>query len=343
MKKILFIVCLLIIGVSQGQDAMFSQYYSSELYLNPALAGEEQDLTFSSNYRSQWRSIVLPYVTTQFSLVYPLYSKDIEARHVGGVGLSLYTDKAGDGNFKTLGLSATFAYNLKLTHDDLHNVSFAGQVGMVQKSVDLDKLQWGSQFNPYIGFDASEVPDESHLTSGTLYPDISAGVMYYYNVYKTLKKRSISGFFGGSAYHMNKPNESFADDRDSYLPVLYKVHGGLDIPISKKGSISPNVLTMIQKDVYLVDFGFYYTHEILSYPGKFLEETAVTVGAWMRPRDAFIFSAGIGNRAYQLGFSYDYNNSSLRFATRGRGAWEISLVVRWLKKHNIKRVYTPRI
>ena len=105
MKKLAIILGLMVVVCSKGQDASFSQYYSSELYLNPALASEELDLTFSSNYRTQWSSIVDAYQTSQMSLIYPFYSKDIEEKHLGGGGLSVFTDNAGNGALKSFGMN----------------------------------------------------------------------------------------------------------------------------------------------------------------------------------------------------------------------------------------------
>ena len=93
----------LLAGVSYSQDAVFSQFYNSTLYLNPAMAGIEDDPIVTTTHRTQWNALLFPYTTTQFSLILP-YHESKHAKpfgHKGGFGLSLYNDVAGqDKNFK---------------------------------------------------------------------------------------------------------------------------------------------------------------------------------------------------------------------------------------------------
>lgn len=346
MKKGLVVLFVLLASFSKSnaQDAVFSQFYASQLYLNPSLAATEPAMLFSTNYRNQWRSIVIPYVTTQASFIYPLITKELRReRHWGGIGLSFYNDKAGAGNFKTTGFNATFAYNIPLNSEQTKNISLGVQGGFIQKNIDYTNLQWGQQYSPYLGFDASVPVDESQLGDQAFYPDINAGFTFYSNR-KPDNVLGMSGYFGVAAYHINQPNESFVDGVESRLPILYKAHGGLKIPLSAKFSVSPNVLALYQHDVYHLNGGLYLAYQIIGATEGFFRETDAILGSWYRYGDSFIFSVGFGNDIYTLGFSYDYNTSNLRYATNGRGAYEISLT---LRKGSVKRVWkrieTPRI
>ena len=336
-----------------AQDAAFSQFYSSELYLNPALAGEETDLTFSSNYRSQWSSIVVPYKTSQLSLIYPIYKNDVKEKHLGGVGFSIYNDRAGDGNFKTLGAYLTGAYNLTLVKDGSQDMSFGFQVGLIQKNIDFTNLEWGEQYNPLVGFDASYIPTESGFNRGTLYADMNAGFMYYFNPKKDYKGKKVSAFIGAAAYHMNTPNESFTNTR-SKLPMLYKGHAGIEYTITPKVHIAPNAIVYYQNLVDQINAGLYFTYKMSqekkgfkgysSYRNTSLKENVdLILGAWYRIGDAYIFSVGLHTDAYTVGFSYDLNTSGLKFVTGGRGAYEFSLTLHRVKYHSLKKIATPRI
>ena len=82
-----------------AQDPVFSQFYNAKVYLNPALMGDEEDFSAQLSHRSQWRSLVFPYNTTQFSFMAPLY-RDKHLRpegHIGGLGFSAFSDEAGEG------------------------------------------------------------------------------------------------------------------------------------------------------------------------------------------------------------------------------------------------------
>lgn len=326
---------------TSAQDAHFSQYYASSLYLNPAMAGATPHLTFSSNYRTQWRSIIMPYVTSQFSAIQPIYKKDeVDDNHIGGIGISFYNDRAGDGNFKTIGVNINAAYNLHLSR--MQDLIFGVQGGFIQKNVDFTNLEWGEQFNPYVGFDATIDPGEPGLTNRVLYPDVSAGFLYYYNSGRNYTEKGLSAYLGFSAYHINRPNESMVRDFVNTLPILFKGHAGFEMRLGEKVNISPNALFMMQNERMQINGGLYLTY-LFHEQQKFLAPSDVIFGTWYRLDDSFIFSMGLGNNHYTIGFSYDFNSSSLRYHTQGRGAYEISLTLMKIREKTIRRFHTPRI
>lgn len=341
-----FLLTILLIATWQAkaQDASFSQYYASSMYLNPAMAGMEPTVAFLSNYRQQWRSIAVPYVTSQVSIIHPIITPTGGRNlHIGGVGLSLFNDLAGDGNFKTTGVNLNGAYNLYFTEMENQVLTFGLQLGVVQKRIDYTNLQWGEQYNPYIGFDATVNP-EIGVNSGKTYADVSAGVMYNYVGFKK-EINPITGFVGLSAYHLSSPNESFYTSMVANLPRLYKLHGGINIKAGEKITFSPNVLFMSQGSRNLLNSGLYTTFNLYEKEEnvKTLMPSELIIGAWYRMRDAFIFSAGVSNECYTLAFSYDVNSSNMRSYTQGRGAFEVSLSVRKARDKRFKRFNTPRI
>lgn len=347
MKKSLILVLitlLLIMTKAVAQDASFSQYYASSMYLNPAMAGTEPTVAFLSNYRQQWRSIVVPYVTSQVSIIHPIISP-IGGRnlHVGGVGLSLLNDLAGDGNFKTTGVNLNGAYNLYLTQEESQILTFGVQLGVVQKRIDYTNLQWGEQYNPYIGFDATVNP-EIGVNAGKTYADVSAGFIYNFVGYRK-QPNPVTGFIGLAAYHLSSPNESFYNTMVAKLPRLYKLHGGLNILAGERIKISPNALWMYQGNRMLTNVGMYVTFNLYekNETNKTLSPSELIFGGWYRMKDSFIFSAGVSNECYTVAVSYDINSSNMRSYTQGRGAFEISLSVRKARDTRFKRFNTPRI
>lgn len=327
-----------------AQDAQFSQYYSSALYLNPALAGSEPDITFSSNYRQQWRSIVQPYTTNQVSIILPYHVPKIKDSHKGGAGFSFYNDRAGDGNLKTIGVNLTGAYNLALSSNGLNYLSFGLQGGFMQKTIDYTNLEWGSQYNPYAGgFDANATVNESNLQTTRLYPDINTGVIYYYNAAKNYHYTDYSVYAGAAVYHVNRPNESFLKGKSSKLPMLIKFHTGMEYNLSKKANISPNAIVFYQNQKYQINTGLYFTYALKQTNFGVVNSTNLILGAWYRFQDSFITTIGLNNAFYTIAFSYDLNSSNLRNYTNGRGAYELSLTLRRITKNRIKRFSTPRI
>ncbi|WMJ75598.1 PorP/SprF family type IX secretion system membrane protein [Cytophagaceae bacterium ABcell3] len=334
---------LLSCSVSMGQDAIFSQYYASSLYLNPALAGIEPSLTVGSNYRTQWRNVTDPYITSQVSLIKPIYTDEGE-NHSGGIGISLYNDQSGLTHFQTNGINISGAWNIYLSEYKMQSLTLGIQAGVMQRRLSFSDLRWGSQYNPdgENGFDPTLDPETSGFASSSIFPDISAGLLYYYNAGRDYSVHNVSGYFGLSAYHLNRPNESLLEGEHRRLPTLYKMHGGIEWHLSERVNISPNFIVARQSNAMQYNGGLYLTF-ILSEGESVLAPSEIITGAWYRVFDSFIGALGFGNKYYTLAFSYDVNNTSLRHNSIGRGAYEISLRITRPRVGTTKRFYTPRI
>lgn len=336
-----FLAFLLNCSPVRSQDPAFSQYYASGVYLSPALAGIEPNWALNLNYRSQWRSIGTPYITSQVSFIYPFHSKS-KGRNWGGLGISVFNDRAGDGNLQATGANFNLAYNVYLSSKQV--VIFGVQGGFIQKNINFGNLQWGSQYDPFNGFNSylDNPAVNNNLLNSSIYPDIGAGFLYYYNADRQAEETGVSAFAGASAYHLNQPNESLVQGQESSLPMLIKAHGGIIWGLSHKVNLSPNVLFALQNSVYQVNSGLYITY-MFAPQTSVIGPTDFITGAWYRLDDSFIFLGGFGNDYYTLGFSYDLNSSSLRTNTRGRGAYEISLKITKPHPKRVARFHTPRI
>jgi type IX secretion system PorP/SprF family membrane protein len=352
LKLIFAISFLFLLRTAHAQDPAFSQYYASGLYLNPSLAGIEPNWAASLNYRYQWGFLGKAFNTSQLSFIVPFHSKKITKRHLGGAGVSLFNDRAPvistnnveSGYLMATGGTVNAAYILPLTR--LQNIIFGVQVGGIYKTLDLSSLQWGSQFDPNVmgGYnrDRSNPVAADGLVSRKLMPDVGAGVLYYFNVDRDYRKLGYSAFAGFSAYHLNRPNESLVKGNVSRLPVLLKGHAGVEITLTERINVSPNVLIAIQDKVNQVNAGAYFTY-LFSDSKDVLTPNTFILGGWYRLRDAVIFSTGLGNSYYTLGFSFDLNSSNLRYSTKGQGAYEISLKITQPRNKKKIRFHTPRI
>lgn len=329
-----------------AQDPHFSQYYAAPLYLNPALTGLEKDILFGINYRTQWRSIEFPYTTGQFSMILPIYKKGITFKHIGGVGITLYNDIAGEnGGLKASGINLSGSYNISLPYDKRQTISLGVQLGFVQKKLDLGNLQWGSQYNPFIGFDNTIDPGIGEITEQTIFPVVNAGWMWYFNPDKDkFRKSGFRAFLGMSVANLNQPDESLYQDGSSKLPMLYKLHGGVDFKITRGLKLTPNLLLMSQNKVRQVNAGAYLTIDVNNNPyARKTNTVEILVGTWKRMDDSMIFTTGLNTKNVTVGVSYDLNSSSLRYQTRGRGAMELSIAYRIIKGKGIRRLSTPLI
>lgn len=339
-KKYLYsIVFLLSVLKGYTQDAVFSQYYASSLYLNPALVGVEPTPTLNVNSRQQWKGVGKAFSTSQLSLIVPLKDGGVLNENIGGVGLTVLTDNMGDGNLKTTGIFASGAYVLRLTHQN--HLLFGVQGGIMSRTLDLQNFQWNSQFNDQIGWDNSIDPGNQNLNDNINLVDISAGIFYYNTLKDEIYQDGRGLYLGFSAYHLNQPENSLIEGNNSSLPMLLKAHGGVGIPLKKKIVISPNFLVASQNNLLQINLGTYLDYE-LSKPVTGLVPTNAYLGVWYRYQDSFIASLGLGNNSYTLGFSYDMNVSALSNSLQGNSAYEISLKLRKPPKKAIV-YHQPRV
>lgn len=337
MKRSIIVFTLITLALCfvdlQAQDPVFSQFYNSAAYLNPALIGEEESLYVSFAHRSQWGSLDFPYTTSQISLIVPYFkNRHIKPEgQVGGVGLSFYSDEAGQGsNLRTYGGNASFAYNVHLSRKSVNRLTFGMQMGFIHKNIDPNKLEWGEQYNPFIGFDNTVVPAEIDLLQNRTFLDITAGAFWRY--YANSDYKSIRGIYAGfSAGHLNHPDESVLDGSENRLPVLYKLHGGMVFALSDKASLSANFLSQLQDKVNQTNLGTFLSYKLPFDTKGQMSNLVTRIGAWYRVQDSFIASLEFLTNNLQFGFSYDWNVTSLRYNNRGTGSFEISMGYRFYK------------
>lgn len=327
-----------------GQDAVFSQYYASSLYLNPALAAAEPTVSLSMNSRVQWKSIISPYTTNQASLIVPIYKSSDKSINLGGLGVSVFQNKAGEIGLTNTGANFTASYIIPF--NEKNHILAGVQVGVMQKTIDFSKGQWGSQFDVTNGFDSNISSGEYNFVSSKMYLDINFGAVYYNNPRRDIRELGKSFYVGYSAYHFNRPNESVIANQKSNLPVLNKFILGGEYSLSSSINISPNLLVALQNASSQINVGLYGTYSFGDADGNSLLPSKLFAGAWYRLKDSFIGSIGFGGKFYSIGISYDMNSSTLRknATSKGAGAYEISLKITSPKIEKVHKVYqTPRI
>lgn len=326
----------------QAQDPQFAQYYNNPLYLNPAMTGLDDDIYFGLNYRSQWKSLDLPFEIAQASMVYPLMERGSQFKHRGGVGASVYRETAGvSNNFKTTSFTVAAAYNLFLKDDASQMISVGLQGGIINKQIDFNNLRWGSQYNPFIGFDANITPSLDLDNQSRTFPVIHAGIVYYFDPGRKNFRSGVSGFAGFAVSNINQPDESVLSEQngESPLPRLYKAHAGINLDLAHNFTVSPNILFMSQHSAQQLNAGIYFTYDARA--SRRGQQLKLQLGSWYRFEDAIILSFGLTSNNLGLGVSYDLNNSTLRTFTGGQGALEASVTYRITKGKGLKRFSTP--
>ncbi|HEY6162100.1 MAG TPA: type IX secretion system membrane protein PorP/SprF [Bacteroidia bacterium] len=279
---------------TEAQDPSFSQFYANPLYLNPAFAGSEHCIRTIFNYRNQWPALTGQFVTTSASF-------DKYVCHLGGVGLLLTNDRAGENTIITNNASAIYSYIHPLNR--YFSISAGFQATYAEKRVDWSKLTFGDMIDPRRGFvmQTNEVPGNSVAR----YFDMSAGGLLY----------SRQLYIGFAAHHLTQPDEHLQTG-PSPLPRKYTVHAGTVIKVGESDhgedvTISPNILYQQQQNFRELNLGLYVTRG------------PITGGFWYRNSDAFIILIGVQQGLFKLGYSYDVTVSKL--SNRSAGSHEISV------------------
>jgi type IX secretion system PorP/SprF family membrane protein len=316
LKGFISLLCVFIWNAALSQDIHYSQFNSSPLNLNPAQTGVfDGDWRFAGNYRSQWSAIPVPYKT--FSLAADTRLKTKLQNDVPAVGLLVNNDNAGDSRFSTTQIYLSGAYIKKLGADSTSFLSFALQPGITSKGFNVNALTFDNQYDGD-SYDPNLGSGESFSKTRITYFDLGAGLGYLWRM--NGRKQLNTGI---SLLHINKPKQSFFDNRDIRLDMKLNVSAMLQLPLTEKVDVIPTFQYQRQGKFQETVLGVFGKYHLTPVDGM---TTAVSLGAEYRVKDAFILIAGMDYRNFNVGLSYDINTSKLTEATNGRGGFEISVI-----------------
>lgn len=322
-KLIVLLITCSLLKTAAAQDPNFSQFFVSPLTLNPALTGKfNGDFRVAGNYRDQWPAISKAFVTSTASFDMPILRNRISELDTWGIGVLAMTDKTANGILSTNMISVTTAYHKGLDVDGLHTLGIGFQGTYNTKRLDGTKLNFEDELDQFGGWTIPSGEPVDNQMLNLSYFDFSVGALYNgssdgYNNY----------YLGVSAYHINKPKESFTGDVFYTLNPRITAHAGGAIPLGD-GSRTIYLSSLFSRQAGATNIvaggaaGFLLNQD---------EEnpTNFYAGLWTRfnnVNDALIPYIGLEFGGFRLGASYDVNISSLKTASQSRGGIEISLI-----------------
>lgn len=295
-----------------AQDPVFSQFYLSPLQLNPGLAGLTDDPRFSANYRNQFPGFNNAYKT--YAVSYDQFFPSLNC----GAGLWLLSDDAGNGILKTIKAAGIFSFRLRL-NDDLF-VKMGTEIGIVQSTLNWDRLLFGDQIDDYLGTTSPggvPFPTEENAPekNSVIYPDLGLGLVLY----------GEKLYAGISARHLNQPKPDFLDINPSLspgIPIRWTFHGGGTWPVFS-GLFNSRTDLSVSPSIILVRQGPFQQIN----GGATVDAGPVSFGLHYRiaskQSEAFIWSIGLRSKQLRIGYSYDMTISG--FPGSG-GTHELGLV-----------------
>lgn len=287
MRKKIFILIILVLSIAvidcnAQNNIHYSQFYNAPQLLNPALAGQFDDLyRLNGHTRKQWSG-----TSGDANYLYEMTSGGVDFslfRRKLGLGLYGLQDNAGGGIFNTLKFFFSSSYSFILGDNIL---SFGIQPMMSMSSLDrskLDPLQV-EQFNPSVS-----------------YFDVNSGINYLHDF----------GFFeanlGVSAMNLIQAKEQFAKSGVAgKVPTTYKANLNIDWELTDNLKCMPGGIFMMQSGSKNIVFGSNFSYKVYN-------NISIIGGLWGRTNtnnfESLIPKVGLKIGKTQAMISYDYNTT----------------------------------
>lgn len=288
-------------------DPQFTQFYSAPLYLNPAFAGAIDCWRAGANFRSQWSFSNQPYTTYSAFVDHNLA---VSSKFKGGVGMYLFRDSPGAGNYTTYEIAPMLSYFVNINKTT--SLRFGLQPSYHLKYANFAGFTFGDQIDNIRGV-VNPSADNGNLPGSLNFFDLSSGVMLY-------NKNFWIGFAG---HHLLKYPFAF-DNTKTAVPMKFSLHGGYKIFLGSddfERSFSPAINVRSQWANLQMDVGFYY------------QQRNLTMGLWYRGlpvvggpgfnTDMVAALVGFKIKQYKIGYSYDLSLSRMSYTF---GSHELSLI-----------------
>jgi type IX secretion system PorP/SprF family membrane protein len=313
-----------------AQDIHLSQFFNAPLVLNPANAGDiEGDQRAALMYRTQWQSAGSPFRTQAFSYDLPLFRQRMKGRYLG-VGIHLFSDKAGNTKFGDTQGNLSVSYAIKSGDESL--LAFGIQGGYGQRSAVLNGMRWDSQYNG-AGYNPDLPTGETMADASTNFVDFGAGVLW-----KGETKSGAQWKSGASVYHLNQPMVSLFGSNDDRLLRRYVLHAEMRFE-GKKWTWLPKVYVQQQGGGREAVLGA-LMHRRINVDSRYTthkNSSAIYMGCFYRWNDAVVPTLQFEwQRKLVAALSYDVNVSRLRAQTSKRGGMEVS--IQWIGVFDDKRM-----
>lgn len=300
---------------STAQDIHLSQFYNSDLLLNPSKTGDfDGDYRFTGNYRNQWREISNPINTfiAAFDKGFNYYSQKIDA------GILVARDEFSGFGSVTTKILLSLAYGYEYNE---HKFRVGIQPGMVFKQTDLNGQSFPNQWDFDTGeFNQQTSNQETSLSESQNYFDLNLGLQWS-KQFEKLKPK-----VGFAINHINRPKDTYFSTFTERLRARKVFHTTIDYKFNEKLTLEPKGLYMWTAKASDMVLGTNLRHAT-----KNKNLTSFYYGAHYRHGvkrtfDAVIPTVGFKFKAFDFGFSYDINMSSLSKDVQRKTSFEFSII-----------------
>lgn len=310
---------------ASGQDVHYSQFYSTPLYVNPAMTGNHEcDFRFGLNYRQQASYLPVPFETYSAFGDTRFYPKFLKRRGWFGLGGNLYYDNAGSGDLKKTQGMLLGAYSQGFNSDNSLYGSLGIGLGLTNRSINYNSFIFDRQWDAdNLLFDPAWSSGENFADNSIFYPDFNLGLALHHLVNDNWLYE-----FGVSMSHINRPKESFFGE-DNRVERKLIAHAGVQFLALKNLLIRPEAFFAAHEGVQETVFGANAVYGLL--------DVKLYGGLWHRLGRDIIPVLGLEYSRWIILFSYDINISQQRIASAYEGGFELSLVKKFCERRTTKK------
>lgn len=308
-------ITVFVISLSQAQDIHYTQFYQSDLNINPALTGIfNGDKRFVGSYRQQWYSVPVDYLTFTGSYDQKIYREGDKKGFFSVGGLMNY-DQAGDSRLTLVQLSGSGSYTYLLNKKNLLTLGL--QIGGAYRQFSDNDLQWDNQFDGVM-FDPMLSSGEEFPQTNFLLMNGSVGLNYRWQ-----KSARTNVDFGAGMMNLFSTDASFYEE-DFPLSNRYSIHLQSSLKLSQSLDFMIMGLAQFQAGASMYVPGAILRMHLNQKRGK---EFALDIGAIARlgaeEFDAIAPKIGFQFSRWYVTFSYDITLSEFEVANSRVGGPEV--------------------
>lgn len=318
-KTVLLTILLFCQGYLFAQDPVFSQFYSSPMSVNPALAGNgDANWRIVGNRRSQWIGEGLePLTTTSLSFDGKLFRQPGKEENYIGGGLFFLQDMGLSGAYKSNSFHFIASSHVSLDDEDTHGLSLGLGGSYSNTLINYAQLSFAQQLGPS-GFNRSLPTNEPFLSNVKPYFSMFAGLTYTYT------GDNASFDIGASGYRFLKTNRSALNDPNQLDPPRYNFHADFQTFLSDRWVFNTNAIYVLESNLHSYTAGINFGRIF----GEMETPIILNAGLWYRSEEAVIPYLGMVYHNIQVGMTYDVPTASSSSSLGNLKTYEFSLIFR---------------
>ncbi len=335
LKSISILTCLVFPFYLFCQDPLFSQFFNTQTFTNPAFTAIDGGMSVNAQYRNQWNQIPGLFETKYISV------EGLSSCLKTGFGAFVAHDEEGEGYLNTVTAGLNFSYAIPIQQNNVIRLGLSSYY--FQKWIDWDALIFSDQLHPKEGIYPNSFSQAERLYD--LKPSalgFKAGFLHRIDFKRRGKDAGIS--YGGGITHLGNIQLTEAPPDGFYnkvgIPWRFNLFGAFSLPFMRyEGpgyliTLIPQFRYDRQSEIKVTTVGFTWHYNLFElgffyqnvYPWAESKHTDAMIGYLGY---TYVFSRSID---LNVGVSYD-SNAVARFGSRSLGGLTGGIVELNLSMH----------